>query len=65
MAALIGCKPEIVGEGGLELTLRFSNMREREAFKDAIRVARLTDDEFRAEYAATNGISQDTSASAE
>lgn len=58
MAALIGSKPEIVGESGLELTLRFASEDEKTAFIEAVHKAHLTDDEFRAEYAKKNGIDQ-------
>lgn len=62
MAALIDCKPKIINEKNLNLTLRFRSMEEKNAFKEAVREAHLTPDEFRNEYAGKHGIAQGTPA---
>lgn len=55
MAKIIGCKPRIVAENQFDLTLRFRSAKQKAAFKEAVRVANLTEAQFRAEYDKENG----------
>lgn len=61
MAALIGCRPEIIGENHLVLTLRFSSEEERDTFKEAVREAHLSREEYFVAYAEKNDIALGTS----
>ena len=51
MATIIGCKPESTSANGDEITLRIPGGEEgMSSFKEAIRVAGLSQAEFDAEY---------------
>jgi hypothetical protein len=60
---ILGCKPEIVGKGGAEITLRFrGGSEERWLFEQAVKATYRTDAEHSAAYAAEHGITLDTPA---
>ena len=57
MATIIGCKPQVISVEGDAITLRIPGGEEgMSAFKEAIRVANLSDAEFRMEYDEEHGI---------
>ena len=57
MATIIGCKPEIISAKGDEITLRIPGGGEGMAsFREAIRVAGLSEADFVAEYIQKHGI---------
>lgn len=57
MAMITGCKPEIISAEGDEIRLRIpGGVEGMTSFLEAIRVANLSDAEFRAEYGKKHGI---------
>jgi hypothetical protein len=55
--AIIGCKPEIVGKAGGEITLRFrGGSEERWMFEQAVKETHRTPEERAATYARKHGL---------
>ncbi len=56
MVMLLDCKPEIVSADGNQVTLRFRDKEERQAFERAVAEAKMSPDEHVARHARKFGL---------